>query len=175
MNTKQLHSNNGKRNSQSQTITSRGSGNQTKIFTIGANEKTAEEFFGLIMDAGVRRVIDIRRRNNSQIQGFTKMTHLPYFLQEIAEIDYTHKPDLAPTDDILNAWLNEEINWRQYVARFTPLLRRHKPETLFEPDSLDGICLLCTEPTTEHCHRRLVAEYLRDKWPGKVTVNIVHL
>ena len=175
MNTKQLTSDNGKTHSQSQAITSSAPRSPAKIFTIGANGKTAEEFFGLIMDAGVRRIIDIRLRNNSQIQGFTKMTHLPYFLREIAGIDYTHMPDLSPTDAILNAWLNKEITWRQYVARFTPLLRKRKVEGLFEPGGLDGICLLCTEPTTEHCHRRLVAEYLRNKCSDKVKLEIVHL
>jgi uncharacterized protein (DUF488 family) len=29
--------------------------------------------------------------------------------------------------------------------------------------------LLCSEPTAEHCHRRLVLEYLRDKW-GDLTI-----
>jgi uncharacterized protein (DUF488 family) len=173
MNTKQLTSDNGKTHSQSQAMTSSGPPSPAKIFTIGTNEKTAEEFFGLIMDAGVQRIVDIRRRNNGQIQGFTKMTHLPYFLREIAEIDYVHMPDIAPTNDLLDAWRNGDINWRQYVARFTPTLRKHKPETLFEPSSLDGICLLCTEPTTEHCHRRLVAEHLCKQ--SDESVEIVHL
>ena len=163
----------GKTRSQSRAMTSSGSRSPAKLFTIGANGKTAEEFFGLIMDAGVQRIVDIRRRNNGQIQGFTKMSHLPYLLREIAEIDYTHMPDLAPTNDLLNAWINKDITWRQYVARFTPTLRRRNPEILFEPGSLDGICLLCTEPTTEHCHRRLVAEYLQNNW--RDPVEIVHL
>jgi uncharacterized protein (DUF488 family) len=173
MNTKQLTSDNGKTRSQSRAITSSGPRSPAKIFTIGANGKTAEEFFGLLMDAGVQRIVDIRRRNNGQIQGFTKMSHLPYFLREIAKIDYVHMPDLAPTNDLLDAWRNADITWRQYVARFTPTLRRHKLETLFKTDSMDGICLLCTEPTTEHCHRRLVAEYLRKK--SQESVEIVHL
>ena len=33
-------------------------------------------------------------------------------------------------------------------------------------------CLLCSEQTPEFCHRRLVAEYLADKWKH---VEIVHL
>ena len=163
----------GKTHSQSRTMTSSDARNPLKIFTIGSNGKTAEEFFGLLMDAGVQRIVDIRRRNNGQIQGFTKMSHLPYFLREIAEIDYVHMPDIAPTNDLLDAWRNGDINWRQYVARFTPTLRKHKLETLFEPGSLDGICLLCTEPTTEHCHRRLVAEHLCKQ--SDESVEIVHL
>ena len=175
MNTKPLTSGNGKTHSQSQAITSSGPRNPAKILTIGVNEKPAEEFFGLIIDAGVRRIIDIRLRNNSQIQGFTKVTHLPYFLRKIAGINYAHMPDLAPTENILDAWRNKEITWKQYVGRFTPLLRKRKVERLFEPGSLDGICLLCTEPTPTNCHRRLVAEYLRDKWADMVKLEIIHL
>jgi len=36
----------------------------------------------------------------------------------------------------------------------------------------NGACLLCSEATPEHCHRRLVAEYLQNKWGG---VEIIHL
>jgi uncharacterized protein (DUF488 family) len=32
--------------------------------------------------------------------------------------------------------------------------------------------LLCSEPTPEHCHRRLALEYLRDQWGG---IGIIHL
>ena len=145
------------------------------IYTIGANEKTAEEFFGLIMDAGVHRVIDIRLRNNSQVLGFTKMTHLPFFLREVAGIGYEHMPNLAPTKDILNAWRDKKITWKQYVARFTPLLRERKIENLFEPGDLDYACLLCSESQPDECHRRLVVEDFRDRWADSVKVNIVHL
>ncbi|HHN66515.1 MAG TPA: DUF488 family protein, partial [Thermopetrobacter sp.] len=37
---------------------------------------------------------------------------------------------------------------------------------------IDGGCLLCSEDSPHHCHRRLVAEYLRDKWGD---VEIIHL
>lgn len=32
--------------------------------------------------------------------------------------------------------------------------------------------LLCSEATPEHCHRRLVIEYLADHWPGLVPVHL---
>jgi uncharacterized protein (DUF488 family) len=37
---------------------------------------------------------------------------------------------------------------------------------------LEGACLLCSEDKPSHCHRRLVAEYLRGKWGG---VEIEHI
>jgi uncharacterized protein (DUF488 family) len=36
----------------------------------------------------------------------------------------------------------------------------------------DGAGLLCSEATPEHCHRRLLAEYLSEQWGG---IRIVHL
>jgi len=149
-----------------------------KIFTIGSNEKTAEEFFTLLKDAGVRRVVDIRLRNNSQIQGFTKMTHLPYLLLEIAGVGYEHMPDLAPDDDILDTWKaskKSDIDWKWYEDHFIPLLEQRKIETLVKSADLDHACLLCSEPAPDKCHRRLVAEYLCDKWSDRAAVEIVHI
>ena len=155
-----------------------------KLFTIGFTQKTAEEFFGLIMGAGVRRIVDVRLKNDGTLAGFTRQAHLPYLLSEVAEIGYEHRPDMAPDDNILSDWkLNakakkagkKRITWQQHKTRFTRLIRRRKIETLIKPSDLDHACLLCSEPTPEKCHRRLVAEYLRDKWSGKVNLEIVHL
>jgi len=57
-----------------------------KIFTIGFTKKSAEEFFTLLKDAGVRRVIDIRLNNTSQLAGFAKARDLEYFLKAILGI-----------------------------------------------------------------------------------------
>ena len=37
---------------------------------------------------------------------------------------------------------------------------------------LDGACLLCSENTPHQCHRRLVAEYLKEHWQK---IEIEHL
>jgi len=38
-----------------------------KLFTIGFTKKSAEEFFTHLQNAGVRRIVDIRLSNTSQI------------------------------------------------------------------------------------------------------------
>jgi uncharacterized protein (DUF488 family) len=155
-----------------------------KLFTIGSNEKSAEKFFTLLLDAGVRRVVDVRLNNNGTLLGFTREAHLPYLLREIAGIGYEHIPNLTPDDDILADWkLNAKakeagkkpITWAEYETRFARLIQKRKIETLIKPAELDYACLLCSEPTPEECHRQLVAEYLRDKWADSVAVNIFHL
>jgi uncharacterized protein (DUF488 family) len=155
-----------------------------KLFTIGFTQKTAEGFFKLLINAGVRRIVDVRLNNNRTLAGFTRQAHLPYLLREIAGIEHEHRIDLAPDDAILSDWkLNKKakeagkkpITWAEYKTRFTRLIRKRKIETLVNPAELDYACLLCSEPTTENCHRRLVAEYLRRKWTDSVTTEIVHL
>ena len=37
---------------------------------------------------------------------------------------------------------------------------------------IEGGCLLCSEDKPHHCHRRLVAEYLKQQWGD---VDIQHL
>ena len=143
-----------------------------RIFTIGFAKKGAREFFSVLHSAGVQRVVDIRLNNVSQLAGFTKRADLEYFLSAIGGIAYVHRPDLAPTKEILDAFKKKQIDWTEYEKRFVELLRERHAETLISPHEMDGACLLCSEPTAKKCHRRLVAEYLREKWDN---VEVCHL
>ena len=143
-----------------------------KIFTIGFTRKTAEEFFTLLLRAGVQRVVDIRLNNTSQLAGFTKKEDLGYFLKAIAGIDYFHRPDLAPTQQIMDAFKKNKGSWPDYERDFLALLRARKVESGISPELLHDACLLCSEEKPLHCHRRLVAEYFRSKWDN---VEITHL
>jgi uncharacterized protein (DUF488 family) len=145
---------------------------ETVIFTIGFAGKSAREFFTKLKESGVKTVIDIRLNNVSQLAGFTKEQDLPYFLQEIVGIKYVHKPELAPTKDILTAYKKKEINWLEYEKRFHQLLSERRIENVITPQDADKSCLLCSEPKPDKCHRRLTAEYLRELWGN---VKIVHL
>jgi uncharacterized protein (DUF488 family) len=142
------------------------------VFTIGFTGKSAREFFEILKQAGVRRLVDTRINNVSQLAGFTKKNDLAFFLRAIANIDYEHDTRLAPTKELLNAYKKKQIDWSEYERRFGELLIERRPAEVLNPDDLDHACLLCSEPTPEHCHRRLVAEHLREKWG---TVTIKHL
>lgn len=143
-----------------------------KIFTIGFTKKSAEEFFTRLKEAGVRRVVDVRLNNTSQIAGFAKARDLEFFLQAVAGIGYRHLPELAPTQDILDGFLKAKGTWSEYVRQFTALLQTRQVAQTLSGAIRDGDCLLCSEDTPEHCHRRLVAEHLQEHWPA---VEIVHL
>jgi uncharacterized protein (DUF488 family) len=143
-----------------------------KIFTIGFTKKSAETFFTRLKNAGVRQLVDVRLNNVSQLAGFTKKADLAYFTKEICHIPYAHFPELAPTQDILTAYKKNKGDWRVYEGQFLTLMGDRKIEETISPEQLEGGCLLCSEEKPHHCHRRLVAEYLRDKWDN---VEIVHI
>jgi uncharacterized protein (DUF488 family) len=135
-----------------------------KLFTIGFTKKSAETFFTRLKNAGVTRLVDVRLNNVSQLAGFTKKDDLRYFTRAICNIEYVHLPELAPTADILEAYKKQKNgDWELYERRFLGLMQSRQIENT-RRDVLDGGCLLCSEEKPLHCHRRLVAEYLKEHW-----------
>lgn len=143
-----------------------------KIFTMGFTKKSAEQFFARLKQSGLKRVVDTRLNNVSQLAGFTKKDDLKFFLKAVLDIDYVHAPLLAPNKDILDDYKKNGGDWPTYERKFLDLMGSRHIESKVDPYLLDGACLLCSEPTPHHCHRRLVAEYLKDKWGD---VEIQHL
>jgi len=143
-----------------------------RIFTIGFTKKSAESFFSLLSGSGAKRLADVRLNNSSQLAGFAKKDDLKYFLRAICGMDYVHCPDLAPTQPMLDAYKKEKGDWSAYEVQFLDLMKARAIEKTLSKNVLADACLLCSEDTPQHCHRRLVAEYLRDKW-GEV--EIIHI
>jgi len=146
--------------------------NKIKLFTIGFTKKNAETFFGKLEKSGIEKLIDIRLNNVSQLAGFAKKDDLKYFLKKICDCAYAHEPFLAPTKEILDAYKKKEISWLEYEKRFNDLLIYRKAHTLMSSTDLNMTCLLCSEPTPEKCHRRLVAEYYKKSFQH---IEIIHL
>lgn len=144
-----------------------------KIFTIGFTKKSAEDFFTRIREARISRLIDVRLNNVSQLAGFTKRDDLRFFTTELCKVEYIHAPQLAPTAEILDPYKKQKNgDWPRYEEQFLDLMRERRIEETVPRELIDGGCLLCSEETPHNCHRRLVAEYLREKWGG---VEIEHL
>ena len=144
-----------------------------KLFTIGFTKKSAETFFTRIKDAGVKRLLDVRLNNVSQLAGFAKRNDLQYFCKVICGIEYMEIPQLAPTAGILTPYKNQKNgDWNLYERQFRELMRERRIEETVSREILDGGCLLCSEDTPHRCHRRIVAEYLSDKWGG---VQVEHI
>jgi uncharacterized protein (DUF488 family) len=145
-----------------------------KVYTCGFTQKTARQFFESLQRAGIRRLIDVRLKNVSQLAGFAKKDDLAYFLEVICQAEYLHEPLLAPTEELLDFYKKRHGGWTEYQERFLRLMtergiERNLHRSLFEEKPT---VLLCSEATAEHCHRRLILDYLNDKW-GDITP--VHL
>jgi uncharacterized protein (DUF488 family) len=137
------------------------------IFSIGFTQRTAEEFFGALRGAGVKRLLDVRLNNTSQLAGFAKRDDLRFFLREVCGAEYEHEPLLAPTQEMLDAYKKRKGAWSEYEREFLALMRERKIEEKISRESFAvSTALLCSEFTAEHCHRRLVMEYLAEAWGG---------
>lgn len=143
-----------------------------QIFTIGFTKKSAEQFFTELQRAQVKRLIDVRLNNSSQLAGFAKKNDLAYFLKTICGIEYVHLPELTPTAALLDAYKKRKGDWAVYERAFLELMEARQVEQTIAQDVMDRACLLCSEDRPEHCHRRLVAEYLKRKWSN---IDIQHL
>lgn len=144
-----------------------------EIYSIGFTQSTAANFFGRLRQAGIKRLLDVRLNNVSQLAGFAKRDDLSFFLKDLCGAEYLHEPLLAPNQDMLDTFKKQKGSWQDYERRFLSLMSQRKIEEkinqkLFEVPTV----LLCSEHTAEHCHRRLVLEYLQDKWGD---VDIIHL
>ena len=144
-----------------------------EIYSIGFTQKSAAQFFGALKSAGIRRLLDVRLNNTSQLAAFAKRDDLAYFLDTICGTSYHHEPLLAPTQEILDAYKKRKGDWAVYEQEFLALMRERRVESTIDREQFaQPTVLLCSEPTAEHCHRRLVLEYLADQWGD---VNIHHL
>lgn len=144
----------------------------TTLYTIGFTQSTAERFFGRLRDAGVRQLLDIRLHNTSQLAAFSKHPDLAYFLDEILDVGYDHRTDLAPTPQLLTAYKTGVVDWDTYAADYEALLDQRQVEGTDPAPFRGPTVLLCSEATPEHCHRRVAAEYLARQWTG---IDIQHL
>ena len=145
------------------------------IYTIGFTQKSAEQFFERIKYYKIQILIDIRLKNESQLSGFTIKRDLPYFLKAICNSRYEHKINYAPTLELLTGWRENLITWPEYEERYHYLMTERKAvhDFITSYDGLyESVCLLCSEPTPEHCHRRLFAEMVKEQLPG---TEIIHL
>jgi uncharacterized protein (DUF488 family) len=140
------------------------------VTTIGFTKTSAKGFFDRLVSAGVRVLYDVRLHNTSQLSGFAKADDLAFFLDKIGNIKYQHQPLLAPTDTMLKALKRDKGDWSEYQNNFLNLMAERKIEDRFTPSLFDDACLLCSEATPHHCHRRLVCEYLNGKWGDALKV-----
>ena len=137
----------------------------TKLYTIGYQHKSPDEFLQALQQAGIEKVLDIRR-TPWMAPGFARGSQLKQTLPQVG-IAYYSNGRLAPSNKLLGAWDKDKgISWQEYETRFHEQMTRTGAVNDLDRAFFDELCcLLCMEPTPEHCHRRLVAELLKERWP----------
>ena len=143
-----------------------------KIFTIGFTGKTAERFFSLLEENNIKKLIDVRLNNISQLAAFAKKDDLEFFLKKILSCDYIHRPDLAPTEIILKNYKTKVINWDTYTDEYIQLLNSRNIVLQLKRDEIMNSVFLCSEHQPKYCHRRLLVEFLQKHWDN---FEIIHL
>ena len=150
-----------------------------RICTIGFSGKSAQQFFVCLTNAGVEQLIDVRRSNNTLYSGFTRMRDLPYFLGRLCQITYIHEPDFAPSLELLRDYQSrlkrnkkDPDAWPAFADRFTEEISARPIVDLFRHHVSDvtTVCLLCSEATEHHCHRRLLAEHIRGNLNDEIEI-----
>jgi uncharacterized protein (DUF488 family) len=145
----------------------------TTLYTIGFTRSTAAHFFGRLRQAGIRRLIDVRLHNTSTLAGFTRRDDLAFFLRELLDAEYIQEPLLTPTPRMLREYQGGEMGWDTYMAQYRALIESRGVAAALDRSTFkQPSVLLCSEATSERCHRRLAAEYLARAWGG---LEIIHL
>jgi len=143
-----------------------------KLYTIGANQVSAEDFFTTLMDNKVKSIVDIRLTPDTMFCGFTKQEHFPYFLKRIAGIDYIERLEAAPTKILRDDFKNELIPWPEFKKQYLKLIKERDINSYFSKTMLNRSCLLCSESDYHHCHRKILGEYLVKQFEG---FDLIHL
>ncbi len=133
-----------------------------KLNTIGFTKKSAREFFELLQANSVRVLADIRLNNTSQLAGFTKSPDLEYFLSLVG-ISYIYWPQVAPTKEIFTRY-KDDGDWEAMEKAYRAHIETSGAidDRILSEVRKGDVCLLCSEAAPEKCHRRLLAEMIRD-------------
>jgi uncharacterized protein (DUF488 family) len=122
--------------------------------------------------AGVERVIDVRQRPQSRRPGMSK-TRLGELLGDHG-IAYEHRRALGTPPDL--RWLFRTGRIAEGAAAYRQHVERAAPDALdalaAELDLAPPTALLCLEADPAACHRRVIADALRERRADLVVIDL---
>ena len=141
------------------------------IYTVGHSTRPQEELIAILKEAGVERLVDVRRFPGSRRHPQFGKEALREGLAREA-IAYRHEPDLGgrrdPRPDSPNtAW--RVAAFRGYADHMASSEFRSALERLIA-DPLVPTAVMCAEAQPSQCHRQLIADTLVARG-----VEVVHL
>lgn len=88
-----------------------------KLLSIGFTKKSCQEFFEILLKNNVKRIVDTRINNGSQLSAFAKYPDLEY-IAKLHKIDYIYREDMAPKKELLKEYRNKKISWQEYAKKY---------------------------------------------------------
>jgi len=134
------------------------------LLTIGFTQKSAKQFFNILQKNKIDLIADVRLNNKGQLAGFTKERDFKFFLS-LFNIQFTHLIDFAPTKILRKAY-HSDWDFKTYKKKYIELLRsRNAVHNFIKSYShYDNLCLLCSEPKADKCHRSLAAAEIIEQY-----------
>jgi len=124
-----------------------------KIYCIGCEGKKAEEFFKLLKENKVRRIIDIRKDRSKKVP-FAMYPDIAYYLK-LNEITYERLRGLIPPE-----WMCYGYDQRD-IKKYTSWISNWIIHLLSE--DLDGTCFLGEAADYKSCYREIIIKELKKK------------
>ena len=129
-----------------------------RIFTIGYEKRSTQDFSKLLLENGVKVLLDVRYRPQSRKRGFSKKT-LGALCDSIG-VKYVHDRGLGtPPEQLKIARAQGGYSTTLMDKYRTHLVKQIEPlrnaRALMETAE---ICLMCYELDATNCHRKVVAE-----------------
>jgi uncharacterized protein (DUF488 family) len=145
------------------------------LFNIGFTQKTAEDFFEILKKNKIDCMVDVRLNPNGQLSRFAFEKDLPYFLENLVDgCKYFHREDLAPKKELLKQVRDKNDSmskdYKLFEKAFNSQLIKESMISNFvvKYAKYHNVVLLCSEPTTEKCHRRLVSQMLLERFKNDI-------
>lgn len=139
------------------------------VFTIGYERRDGEELIGLLLDAGVDTLVDVRQRAMSRKPAFRgKALGL---LCEEAGIKYVPMPSLGSNDELRDE-LRATADFKAFAKSFRKLADRTMTDSIDELIDLaqkNTIALFCYEKCHDECHRSILSDVLSERIDACVT------
>ncbi len=135
------------------------------LLTIGHSNRTIEDFVALLLENGVRHLVDVRAFPRSRVNPQFSVDTLPDELARIG-ISYEHAPALggrrrqnaAIARDVNGFWTHESFH--NYADYALSVEFRAGLSHLLEIDRTRLTAIMCSEAVWWRCHRRIITDYL---------------
>jgi uncharacterized protein (DUF488 family) len=141
------------------------------VYTIGHGTRPLEELVAILVEAGVRTLVDVRRFPGSRRNPQFARAPLEEAV-EAAGIGYRHEVELGgrrsrePGEERFSCL--RVAGFRSYAAR---MARSEWQAALTDALDRPAPCFVCAETAWRRCHRRLIAELLHAR--GHAVVHLV--